>query len=117
MKKRITIIKICDKDYLITKEDIEHWKAVFGNRKIDNPDKYNVMSDGQILVENVEINDEEHTVTFVKVGSLDYYPTASELENWRDLFEEAMHDPDFKIFTHPWVEIKQIKIDEIVAVE
>lgn len=40
-----------------------------------------------------------------------------DLEAWRNVFEEAANDPDFKIFTHPNVEIEVIPVGKIVAVE
>lgn len=48
-------------------------------------------------------------LTLVKVGSNDgLKPTYSDLEGYRDIFQNAQNDPDFKIFTHNDVTIERI---------
>lgn len=117
MKRKLTLIKVCDRNYKISQSDIERWAEVFKNTKINNPDKYNIISDGDVKVEQIEIDDEENTILFVKVGSDSYAPTPADLEAWRDVFEEAKDDPEFNIFTHEHVEVQQVKIGDLVAVE
>ncbi len=48
-------------------------------------------------------------LTIVKVGGNGYTPTEADLENWRRIFEEAKHDPDFKIFTHDQVSVTSLE--------
>ena len=50
-------------------------------------------------------------LTLVKIGSegLDgLHPSSSDLEYWRQIFEEAQYDKDFKIFTHPGVTVERV---------
>jgi hypothetical protein len=43
---------------------------------------------------------ELNPITVVKVGDPDFRPSAEDLEAWRNTFEAARNDPNFKIFTH-----------------
>lgn len=52
-----------------------------------------------------------NALTLVKVGGNGYSPTPKDLEHWRDIFEEAQHDKDFKIFTHDAINVTQLEID------
>ncbi len=47
-------------------------------------------------------------LTLIKVGSENYKPTPADLEYWRELFENAQYDKDFKIFTHEAVTVERI---------
>lgn len=47
-------------------------------------------------------------LTLVKVGSADYKPQPADLEGWREIFEQAQYDKDFKIFTHEAVTVEKI---------
>lgn len=47
-------------------------------------------------------------LTLVKIGSADYKPTFADLESWRNVFEEAQYDKDFKIFTHEGVAVERV---------
>ena len=47
-------------------------------------------------------------ITVVKVGGPEYKPTPTDLEQWRQVFEEAQYDKDFKIFTHEAVTIERV---------
>lgn len=47
-------------------------------------------------------------LTLVKIGSEQYKPTFADIEAWRNVFEEAQYDKDFKIFTHEGVAIERI---------
>src|SRR5271167_541440 len=47
-------------------------------------------------------------LTVVKIGSADYKPTFADLEAWRNVFEEAQYDKDFKIFTHEGVDVVRV---------
>lgn len=46
--------------------------------------------------------------TIIKVGGPDYKPTPADLEAWREVFESAHADRDFKIFTHEAVAIERV---------
>lgn len=47
-------------------------------------------------------------LTLVKIGNQDFRPTPVDLENWRNVFENAMFDKNFKIFTHDAVTVEPI---------
>jgi hypothetical protein len=49
-------------------------------------------------------------LTLVKVGGGgdNYKPTPADLEIWRQVFEEAQYDKDFKIFTHDAVTVERV---------
>ncbi len=47
-------------------------------------------------------------LTIVKIGSTDFKPTFADLEAWRNVFEEAQYDKDFKVFTHEGVAVERI---------
>jgi hypothetical protein len=47
-------------------------------------------------------------LTVVKIGSADFKPTFADLEAWRNVFEEAQYDKDFKIFTHEGVDVSRV---------
>lgn len=49
-------------------------------------------------------------LTLVKIGggAGDYKPTPQDLELWRQVFEEAQYDKDFKIFTHEAVAVERV---------
>jgi hypothetical protein len=50
-------------------------------------------------------------LTLVKIGNdgpEGLHPTFSDLEAWRQVFEEAQYDKDFKIFTHPGVSVERV---------
>lgn len=50
-------------------------------------------------------------LTLVKVGGEGadaLHPTFADLEAWKQVFEEAQYDKDFKIFTHPGVTVERV---------
>lgn len=49
-------------------------------------------------------------LTLIKIGGGDngYKPTPADLEEWRQVFEDAQYDKDFKVFTHEAVEVDRI---------
>jgi hypothetical protein len=47
-------------------------------------------------------------LTLVKIGSPDFKPTIADLETWRQTFEHAQNDKDFKIFTHEGVDVTKV---------
>lgn len=47
-------------------------------------------------------------LTLVKIGNQDFRPTPVDLENWRNVFENAQYDKDFKIFTHDAVTVERV---------
>lgn len=46
--------------------------------------------------------------TLVKIGDQEFRPTPADLEQWRDIWESAQYDPDFKIFTHNAVTVERV---------
>jgi len=50
-------------------------------------------------------------LTLVKIGTDaadGLHPTFADLESWRNVFEEAQYDKDFKIFTHAGVTVERV---------
>jgi hypothetical protein len=47
-------------------------------------------------------------LTLVKIGGDDYKPSPVDLDAWRQVFEEAQNDKDFKIFTHDKVAVERV---------
>jgi hypothetical protein len=50
-------------------------------------------------------------ITLIKVGGTtegEYHPTAEDLENYRQVFENAQYDRDFKIITHAGVSVERV---------
>jgi hypothetical protein len=47
-------------------------------------------------------------LTLVKIGNQDFRPTPVDLESWRNVFESAASNKDFRIFTHDAVNIERI---------
>jgi hypothetical protein len=47
-------------------------------------------------------------LTLIKIGSADFKPTFADLEAWRNVFESAQYDKDFKIFTHEGVAVERV---------
>lgn len=47
-------------------------------------------------------------LTLVKIGGEDYKPSPVDLDAWRQVFEEAQNDKDFKIFTHDKVAVERV---------
>jgi len=47
-------------------------------------------------------------LTLVKIGSADFKPTVADLEAWRQIFEQAQNDKDFKVFTHEGVDVTKV---------
>lgn len=47
-------------------------------------------------------------LTLIKIGSADFKPTFADLEAWRNIFEEAQYDKDFKVFTHEGVAVERV---------
>lgn len=109
---KITIVKVGTiDDELPSEKDLERWRENF-----ETATKAELEEAG-VDVSTVEINEDENYITFVKVGNEDYKPTLDDLESWRSVFEDAMGDPDFKIFTHHAVTIEAIPIGKIITVE
>jgi hypothetical protein len=47
-------------------------------------------------------------LTLVKIGNQEFRPSPVDLEHWRNVFEEAQYDKDFKIFTHDAVTVDRV---------
>ena len=117
MNRKLTIIKVLGPTGHPSAEDIKRWREVFAQNLMTEEE---AVATGEVSIENVPTHQDgvdDQTITFVKVGDEDFSPTVDDLQRWKDVFEEASKDPDFKIFTHPAVEISVIKVGKIVAVE
>lgn len=117
MSNKITIIKVLPKDgeSSPSREDLERWRQKFAKAEVTLEEAVATGEiEFEILPEKVE---GEHYLTIVKVGGKSFSPSFEDLENWRKVFEDAANDPDFKIFTHPEVEISVINIGKIIDVE
>jgi hypothetical protein len=47
-------------------------------------------------------------ITLVKIGNENFKPTPADIDLYRQIFEEAQYDKDFKIFTHEAVTIERV---------
>jgi hypothetical protein len=116
--KKLTIVKILEKDGSVTLADLERWRNIFAAN--GTLTKEEAESTGEVAVEEVDVPaDDDNFITIVKVGDSGYKPSAKDMEAWRQVFEKAKNDdePEFRIFTHPAVEITRIPIGKIIAVE
>jgi hypothetical protein len=116
VSNKITIIKVLPHDGASpSPEDLERWREIFRQNQMT---LQQAAETGEVQIETLADKQEgECYITLVRVGSEDYQPSIKDLENWREVFEEAQNDPDFKIFTHPSVDISIINIGKIIAVE
>lgn len=110
---KLTLIKVGGTNgYRPSPQDLEYWRSCFKDGIMD-PDE--VERHG-ITVEHLDLKEDQDYVTLVRVGSEDYKPTKEDLEAWRQVFEEAQKDPDFKIFTHAEVHVEQVKLGKSTKV-
>lgn len=109
---KITVVKVLPHDGVVSVEDLERWKNIFAEHKMTLEE---ALATGEIQAEVLPPCDE--CVTLVKIGGENYVPTPEDLETWKQVFEEAQGDPDFKIFTHPDVKIEVIQIGDVIRVE
>ena len=117
MSKKLTIIKVMGVYGRVTPDDIDKWRDIFANHKMTEEE---ALATGEVEITHIprpEEGEDEHYITLVRVGNKSYSPTADDLKAWRDVFEDAQKDPDFKIFTHPDVDISVIKLGDIIAVK
>ena len=119
MSKKITIVKIIGKDeWSLTQEDVERWTNLCNKYSVDE-----VLSIGKASGEIKEVKEldldpkNEHSLTLVKVGSHSYRPSASDLEWWRKLFEEAIELEKSLVFVPNDIDVEVINIDKIISVE
>jgi hypothetical protein len=117
MASKITVVKILaqGEEFLPTRADMERWHQIFAENKMTVEE---AVATGEVEIAELPLKEEgEHYLTIVQIGDDNYRPSMAELEQWRLVFEEAKNDPDFKIFTHPGIEISMINIGDIIAVE
>jgi hypothetical protein len=111
--RKLTIIKVLPINGGVNSEDLERWREIFRKNEMTIAQ---AEATGEVAIEYVS-TDIEKSIMLVRLGGPDYQPSTQDLEAFRDIFEQASKDPDFKIFTHRDVSIDVIKIDDIVAVE
>jgi hypothetical protein len=117
MADKLTVVKILaqGEEFLPTRADMERWHQIFAENKMTTEE---AVATGEIEITELPAKEEgQHYLTIVKIGDDTYRPSMQELEQWRLVFEDAKGDPDFKIFTHPGIEISMINVGNIVAVE
>lgn len=102
---KIKLVKLPDHP-----EDLKYWNKRFSE---DEPSQKELDHAG-IIIEEIDMSAEQDAsyLTMVKVGSQSYHPSPADLEEWRQVFENAKGNPDFKIFTHDAVEIQRVKLEE-----
>lgn len=97
-----------------------HILTVINDKSVTNRDEFKPLNEARLkldrkFVEIVKDLDADsifpNELTLVKVGDSNYTPTPQDLEYWKEIFEEAQHDKDFKIFTHSAVSVTQLEID------
>lgn len=104
----LTIIKVGDNKYVPTPEDLERWRSIFaGEISLDGCPPH--MKQQPISSEIFEADPDYHRLLLVRVGDDTYSPTATDLEEYRKVFEMAQNDKDFKIFTHSSIQVEEIK--------
>lgn len=47
-------------------------------------------------------------MTLVKIGGPEHKPTPADLDQWRNIFEQAQYNKDFKLFTHNEVTVERV---------
>lgn len=94
-----------------------HVLTVINDKSVTNRDDFKPLNEVRIkldkkFVEVVKTLDVDsifpNELLIVTVGR---NPTNEELENWRDIFESSLNDPNFKIFTNDPISIIQLSID------
>ena len=117
-KDKMTIIKVLSNGGVLNKADLEKWRKIFAENRmtVEEAVKTGEVSATQFSQPD---NDEFNYITVVKIGDENYQPTFKDLEAWRNLFEDAKGDPDFKVFISEaaHVEIKSIPVGKIIAVD
>lgn len=113
--RKLTIIKVLPKNGSISPEDLDRWHFMFRNNLVN----LKLANDsGEVEIQEIPMRKgDNHYLTLVRVGSDEYQPTVEELEEWRQIFEDAAKDPDFKIFTHKDVNIEVIELGKVLAIE
>lgn len=120
-------MKISDLAALVTVRN--HILTVINDKTVTNRDEFQPLNKVRIALdkkfvqavksfsyvkdEKVEANVDgilPNELTIVKVGGNGYSPTADDLERWKEIFEEAQNDPDFKIFTHDAINVTQLEV-------
>lgn len=115
LNRKLTIVKVLPKNGTIFPADLDKWHFMFRNNLVDIK---LANESGEVEVQEIPPPKKgQHFITLVRVGSDEYTPTIEELEQWRQVFEDAAKDPDFKIFTHKDVSIEVIDVHDIIAVE
>lgn len=117
VKRKLTLIKVLGQDGKVTQADLEKWQKIFADKRMTLKQ---AVATGEISAEDIAVRQseaDENYVTFIKIGGEHHMPTLEELDRWRNMFMEGIDDPDFKIFTYPYVEIEVVKMGEIVAVD
>ena len=115
IKNPITIIKVGDKSYKPTQEDLKKWRLIFTGEMSEEDlfEMYPHMKSQPVETSTLDIDADPdyHRVLLVKIGD-EFVPTRADLEAWRQIFEEAANDKDFKIFTGTNIEIEEVKFDK-----
>lgn len=114
MNKKLTIIKILPRGTKIELEDVERWRKLFAEQ---SEEWQKAVEAGEASVETIEMSEDDHNIMFVKIGYEGYHPTFDDLMAWRNLFEDAKNDPDFKVFTSPEVEVSLVNVGKIIDIE
>ncbi len=119
MKEKLTIIKVLGGADTITKTDLEKWRKIFAENRMTVEE---AVATGEVTAETIDRkldDDESDYITVVKIGSKNYQPSFKDLEAWRDLFEDAKEDPDFKVFVceNVDIDIQSVPVGKIIAVK
>lgn len=106
MKNKFTLIKVGKDNYRATPQDLEFLSGIFDKRSFSAKE----IDDYGIVIEEVEFSDD--SMILVRIGKEDYNPTSVDLDHWRQVFEEAQNDKDFKIFTRDKVVVERVEKDK-----
>jgi len=104
----LTIVKVGNDTYKPSSEDLERWRAIFaGQISLDDCPPH--MKQNPPSTEVFEADPDYHRLLLVRVGDEQYSPSKEDLEMFRDIFQNAADDKDFKIFTHSSINIEEIR--------
>ena len=110
MKKKITLVKVGDQDHRLTPDDLDRVRKLVEDNNLTDE----IIIKKHLTIEEIETNDQAGSIMLVKIGDENYIPTPYDLEAWREVFEQAKGDPDFKIFTHSAISIDKVNLDDDV---
>lgn len=75
-------------------------------------DEEDVSKDPNIKIETIEFTNSVPHMTLIKLGSDKFTPGRREFNDFKEVFEHAKDDPDFKVITHDWVQVETVPVGD-----